>query len=74
MRKILLTFAILLSFFTANGQDISKVYMIGGATPAGWDLSRAVGMSSVNGKEGVFIWEGHLKKDEFKFISNTNWY
>ncbi|MDO4310203.1 MAG: SusF/SusE family outer membrane protein [Prevotella sp.] len=74
MRKILLTFAILLSLVTANGQDISKVYMIGGATPAGWDLSRAVGMLSVSGKEGVFIWEGHLKKDEFKFVSNTNWY
>lgn len=74
MKKILLIFVVLLSLTASMAQDYSKVYMIGGATSAGWDLASAVGMSPVTGKEGVFTWEGHLTKSEFKFISNTSWY
>ena len=47
MKKILLIFVVLLSLTASMAQDYSKVYMIGGATSAGWDLASAVGMSPV---------------------------
>lgn len=72
--RLFVLFALLLSLTSAKAQDYSAVYMIGGATPGGWDLSSAIGMSPVSGKEAVFTWEGHLKKDEFKFISSKSWY
>ena len=64
----------LMSFAVAKAQDYTSLYMIGSATPGNWDLASATRMTPVSGSEGVFTWEGHLKKDEFKFVSNTDWY
>lgn len=64
----------LMSFGMMRAQDYSSLYMIGSATAGNWDLASATRLTPVSGSEGVFTWEGHLKKDEFKFISNTDWY
>lgn len=73
-RTMLLACVTLLSLNVAKAQDYSAVYMIGGATPAGWSLESAVGMLPVSGEDAAFTWEGHLNKDEFKFVSSRNWY
>ncbi|MBQ7457874.1 MAG: SusF/SusE family outer membrane protein [Bacteroidales bacterium] len=48
----------------------SALYMIGSATEAGWDLSKAVAMSAIEGEEGGFTWSGELYAGELKFLVN----
>lgn len=74
MKKTMIIFVLLLSLATGRAQDYSTVYLIGAATPGGWDLSSASKMSAASEDEAIFTWEGHLKKDEFKFISNKDWF
>ena len=51
---------------------ISDLYLIGSATPAGWELDNVIAMENQN--PGVYSWTGELKKnDEFKFLAEKNW-
>lgn len=73
--RLLVLFTLLLSLTSARAQDYSNVYLIGDATPAGWDLAGALRMTPVSGKEAVFSWEGRMTGGkEFKFLSGNSWY
>jgi hypothetical protein len=50
--------------------DRSQLYLVGGATPAGWNNANPVEMTEVS--EGVYTWTGTLSAEgdkQFKFIS-----
>lgn len=51
-------------------EAISALYMVGAATPAGWDVYNPVNMQPVDGRKGVFTWSGFLNTGEFKFLVN----
>ncbi|MBQ2874913.1 MAG: SusF/SusE family outer membrane protein [Bacteroidales bacterium] len=42
------------------------IYLIGSASPAGWDLGNATAMTA-GADAYTFTWEGHLKEGELKF-------
>ncbi|GAB1414680.1 SusF/SusE family outer membrane protein [Paludibacter sp.] len=51
---------------------VSKtLYIIGSATPQGWDAIKATKMNSISGTPGGFVWQGRLNIGEFKFILNS---
>ena len=56
-------------FFVTTYQPVSTtLYLIGGATPNGWDADNATQMERTD--NGVFTWTGKLKGGEdFKFIT-----
>lgn len=49
----------------------NRMYLIGDATPNGWDLDNAALM--ITESEGVYEWVGELKDGELKFLINTDW-
>ena len=55
--------------------DKSQLYLIGNATPAGWDNANPIAMTEIS--EGVFTWTGNLSPEggnEFKFLNEVgNW-
>lgn len=51
-------------------KPVSKtLYLIGDATPNGWNIDNAIGMNSVSGAAGGFVWQGKLNAGELKFIT-----
>ena len=52
-----------------DGDVVEPVYLVGGATPGGWDLDKATEMTSVKGKAGEYVWTGNLSKGEMKACS-----
>lgn len=49
----------------------SQLFIVGSATPIGWDISKAIELSASSTKAGVFIFEGLLSPGNFKFaVSN----
>lgn len=50
----------------------SVLYLIGSATEAGWDLSKAPEMSPIDGEDGGFTWSGELFAGELKFLVTTD--
>lgn len=46
----------------------STLFLVGDATPNGWDAGNATQMKRVD--NGVFTWEGNLKQGEMKFLMN----
>ena len=50
----------------------SVLYLIGSATSAGWDLSKAPEMSPIDGEDGGFTWSGELFAGELKFMVTTD--
>lgn len=74
MRKIIIILIWLIGTTATSAQDYSSVYIIGSATASGWDLATAQSLSPVAGKDAIFEWEGHLKTDEFKFVTTNTWY
>ena len=50
---------------------LTDLYMIGDATPNGWDLSRATPMIMDMYNFSVFTWTGQLHKGEFKMLTST---
>lgn len=53
-----------------NSIELSQLYIVGDATPKGWDLGQAEAMRPID--MGVFEWTGQLTANkEFKFM-NTN--
>lgn len=52
----------------------STLYMIGDATPNGWNLGNATKMNPVSGEAGGFVWTGNLSSGSLKFMTtNTDW-
>ena len=50
---------------------LTDLYMIGDATPNGWDLNRATPMIMDMYNFSVFTWTGQLHKGEFKMLTST---
>ena len=44
-----------------------RLYLIGDATPGGWDVPQATKMNYIESSQS-FEWEGTLKADEFRFV------
>ena len=53
--------------YLEGGIQTDPLYMIGSATPGGWDLGNATQLSPVDGAEGRYTWTGKLSPGEFKF-------
>lgn len=49
----------------------SKLYIVGDATPNGWNISNAIELAST-GQRGVFVYEGKLTEGNFKFPVSRN--
>ena len=52
--------------FISGDVKPAPLYMIGSATPGDWRLDDATEMTPVDGKEGVYTWEGKLVNGEMK--------
>ena len=48
----------------------TTLYLIGDATPNGWDNGKATPLTVIANEPGGFEWTGTLKTGEFKFLSN----
>ena len=52
----------------------SILYLIGSATEAGWDQSKAPEMTPIDGEDGGFTWAGELFAGELKFlVTKDSW-
>ena len=52
----------------------SVLYLIGSATEAGWDQSKAPEMTPIDGEDGGFTWAGELFAGELKFlVTKDSW-
>lgn len=52
----------------------SVLYLIGSATEAGWDQSKAPEMTPIDGEDGGFTWAGELFSGELKFlVTKDSW-
>ena len=47
----------------------SNLYLVGDATPNGWDNNNPTLMTRIVNDPGVFTWQGQLKAGEFKFLT-----
>lgn len=45
----------------------STLFLVGDATPNGWDIKNAVKLNASTSERGVFTWEGPLTEGNFKF-------
>ena len=54
---------------TSYKERYINLYMIGNATPSGWDNQRALAMTSIEEEKGGFEWRGQLKAGDMKFIT-----
>jgi len=45
------------------------LYLIGDATPNGWDAGKATALTMNSGETGGFLWSGKLTPGKFKFIT-----
>ena len=71
MKKIFSLFVIALVSVTTMMAHPGRLYLIGDATPNGWDLDAAALMLTVD--DGVYEWVGDLAAGELKFLENPNW-
>jgi hypothetical protein len=69
MKRLFLTFSLLLIVLISYAQDYSKIYLVGPATSAAWDANAAIPMTLVPGSNAIYTWTGTLKGGEFKFIN-----
>ncbi|MFT3752849.1 MAG: SusF/SusE family outer membrane protein [Paludibacter sp.] len=74
MKNIYLIIIGILVSFSLFSQDYSQVYLIGGATPNGWNNGSAQKMTLVEStaESAVFTWTGVLTQSDFKFINLLN--
>jgi hypothetical protein len=47
----------------------TTLYLIGDASPNGWDANTATPLTAVANQSGKFTWKGNLSTGEFKFIT-----
>lgn len=52
----------------------STLYMVGDATPAGWDIENPVALTPSAEDPLIFVWEGNLNQGEIKLcLAPGNW-
>lgn len=69
MKKHVLLLASFFLSFILSAQDYTQLYMVGPATPAGWNNGSAVPMTLVDGSDAVFTWTGQMGTGQFKFLN-----
>lgn len=58
-----------------NATMMTDLYLVGDATPHGWDLERATAMIMDMDHFSTFSWSGTMHKGEFKLMVNTeDWF
>jgi len=58
-----------------NATMLTDLYLVGDATPHGWDLGRATAMIMDMDHFSTFSWSGTMHKGEFKLMVNTeDWF
>lgn len=50
--------------------DVPGLFLIGAATPGGWDLPTATAMTPDANNNKIYTWEGDLKVGEFKILTD----
>lgn len=50
--------------------NVQGLYMIGAATPGGWDLTTTTPMTPDANNNKIYTWEGDLKVGEFKILTD----
>ena len=56
------------SFSVTTFKPVSSIlFLVGDATPNGWDIENAVKLTASTSERGVFTWEGPLAEGNFKF-------
>jgi hypothetical protein len=71
MKKVFSIFVIAMVSVTTMMAHPGRLYLIGDATPNGWDLHTAALMLTV--EDGVYEWVGDLSAGDLKFLENENW-
>ena len=71
MKKIVLSFLLVILPFVLSNAHPTRIYLIGEATPNGWSLDAAPLMERVS--DGVYEWVGNLNDGSLKFLSQKNW-
>ena len=71
MKKILSLLVIAMISVSSMMAHPGRLYLIGNATPGGWDLNAASLMLTVS--DGVYEWVGNLSDGELKFLETPNW-
>lgn len=69
--KILFSVLLISLFTIAKTQDITALYLVGDATPAGWNISNPTPMTQDAVNANLFTWEGDLITGELKFSTFT---
>jgi hypothetical protein len=71
MKKVVSLFVIAMVSVTTMMAHPGRLYLIGDATPNGWDLHTAALMLTV--EDGVYEWVGDLSAGNLKFLETPNW-
>jgi len=71
MKKIISLFVIAMVSVTTMMAHPGRLYLIGNATPGGWDWNAALLMLTV--EDGVYEWVGDLSAGELKFLETQSW-
>lgn len=71
MKKIVLSFLLVILPFVVSNAHPTRIYLIGEATPTGWSLETAPLMERVS--DGVYEWVGNLNGGSLKFLSQKDW-
>ena len=71
MKKFFSLFVFAMVSVSAMMAHPGRLYLIGDATPGGWNLNEAALMLTVS--DGVYEWVGDLSAGELKFLETPNW-
>ena len=71
MKKIFSLLVIAMVSVSTMMAHPGRMYLIGNATPNGWDLNAAALMLTVS--DGVYEWVGDLSDGELKFLETPTW-
>ncbi len=71
MKKRISLLVIAMVFVSTMMAHPGRLYLIGSATPNGWDLNTAALMLTVS--DGVYEWVGDLSAGELKFLETPTW-
>lgn len=76
MRKIYGFVLALLCSLTMSAQEVTEMYLVGDATPAGWSFNEIEKTQMTAVGNGVFTWTGNLKTNTgegFKIVTQRDW-
>ena len=71
MKKVFSLFVIAMISVSTLMAHPDRLYLMGDATPNGWDLNSAALMLTV--EDGVYEWVGDLSAGSLKFLETPNW-